>query len=93
MERTFPSHRSKSELHGLTVVVETHRGNLYVGRCYDIVPDGVILLDADSHSGGSDEVSREEFLDRASRFGVWPKQARLIIPREEVESLKLLADL
>jgi len=93
MERTFPSHQSKSELHGLTVVVETRRGDLYIGRCYDVVPEGVILLDADAHSGDSEDVSREEFLDRASRFGVWPKQPRVVIPRDEVATLKLLADL
>jgi len=93
MERTFPAHQSKSELHGLTVVVETHDGALYIGRCYDVVPDGVILLDADAHLGETEEISREEFLSRASRFGVWPKQPRLIIAREEVASLKLLADL
>lgn len=92
MERTFPSHQRKSELHGLTVVVETHGGDLYVGRCYDVVSDGVILLDADTHPAASEEVSRTEFLDRAARFGVWPRNPRLIIPREDVASLKLLAE-
>lgn len=93
MERTFPSHQSKSDLHGLTVVVETNSGALYLGRCYDVVAEGVILLDADVHAGESEEVPREEFLDRAARFGVWPKHPRLIVPREEVLSLRLLAEL
>ncbi|HKI86390.1 MAG TPA: hypothetical protein VKA53_06570 [Thermoanaerobaculia bacterium] len=92
MERTFPSHGTKSELHGLTVVVETHAGDLCIGRCYDVVTEGVILLDADTHAAGSEGVSRAVFLDRAARFGVWPKQPRLIIAREDVVSLKLLAD-
>lgn len=82
-------HQGKSELHGITIVVETAPGDLYVGRCDDEDEQAVVLLDADMHRP-SDEMSRDEYLDRAVRFGVWNRLPRVDIPRSEVTSIREL---
>ncbi len=71
-------HQDKSPLHGITLVIETLQGDAIVGRCDDENETEVILLDADIHRT-SDEMSRAEYLDRADRFGVWPKHGRVLI--------------
>lgn len=85
-------HQGKSELHGITVVVETTAGDLYVGRCDDEDDSKVVLLDADMHRP-TDETSREEYLDKAFRFGVWGRLDRLEIDRNEVVGLRRLGEL
>jgi hypothetical protein len=90
MERTFHHHRS--ELHGITVVVETAGGEVWVGRCDDEDAERVILLDADVHREGETEGSREDWLSKADRFGVWPRHRRVVIPRGRVESLGRLGE-
>lgn len=94
MERTF--HQGRSELHGITVVVRTTGGELWVGRCDDEDGERVILLDADVHRDGESadgtEVTRDKWLARADRFGVWPRHRRIVIPRDRVESLERLGE-
>ena len=82
--RTFAGHASKHELHGITVVVETDGPELFVGRCDDIDATGVHLKDADRHVEGEGAASRDEFLSRARRFGVWPNHRMLTVPGERV---------
>lgn len=85
-------HHDKSPLHGLTLVVETTAGDTFVGRCDDEDENQVALLDADLHRQ-DDSPSREEYLQRADQFGVWPRQSRVVIPRAEVARVYPLADL
>ena len=84
-------HQGKSELHGITVVVETVGGDLYVGRCDDEDERTVILLDADMHRL-TDEVSREDYLERAARFGVWNRLPRVELARPDVTSIRRLGE-
>ncbi len=84
-------HQGKSELHGITVVVEIVGGDLYVGRCEDEDERTVILLDADMHRH-TDEVSREDYLARAARFGVWTRLPRVELKRPEVVSIRRLGE-
>ena len=84
-------HQGKSELHGITVVVETVGGDLYVGRCEDEDDRAVILLDADMHRL-TDEVSREDYLERAARFGVWNRLPRVELVRPDVASIRRLGE-
>jgi len=84
-------HQHKHELHGITVVVETG-DDVYVGRCDDIDDRAVILLDADAYGGGDGDHSREEWVQRAARFGVWPKLSRVELPRAEVTSVERLGE-
>lgn len=85
-------HHDKSPLHGLTLVVETTAGDVFVGRCDDEDENQVVLLDADVRRHG-DSPSRTEYLERADRFGVWPRHPRVVVPRAEVERVYPLADL
>ncbi len=94
-------HHNKHELHGITVVVETSGPELFVGRCDDIVAEGVILRDADVHRersqghegdspGGK---SRAEFLEHARRFGAWPNLKRILVPAESVREIRRLGEI
>lgn len=85
-------HQGKSELHGITVVVETSSGDLYVGRCEDEDGRIVILVDADMHRP-TDETSREDYLERAIRLGVWNRLPRVELERQTVTSIRQLGEL
>ena len=86
-------HQDKSELHGITVVVDTSGSGVYVGRCEDMDERQVILLDADVHKDDDTNQSKQEWIERAAQFGVWKKFDRLVIPRAEVTSVRRLGDL
>jgi hypothetical protein len=86
-------HHDRGELHGITVVVETDGPELYVGRCDQVSPQGVILLDADVHRQGVSEGTREEYLERAARFGVWGKIRQLVVPNDRVTGIWRLGEL
>lgn len=85
-------HQGKHELHGRTVLVETDAGELWVGRCDDIVSGEVLLRDADVLAGGSEPPAREEWLARARRFGVWPRHRRIALAESSVLSLRPLSE-
>ncbi len=82
-----------SELHGVTVVVDTKGARVYVGRCHDIEADRIILLDADGHAEGEGGVSKDEFVRRAARVGVWGREARVAIPTSEIASIRRLGEI
>ena len=86
-------HQDKGELHGITVVVETTGVEVFVGRCDTVTAEGVILLDVDVHRDGEDDRSREEYLQRAARLGVWKKFDRVVVPRDQVSSVRRLGEL
>lgn len=86
-------HQDRGELHGITVVVETDGPELFVGRCDQVTADGVVLLDADVHRQGESEGSREEYLERASRFGVWGRIRHLVVARDRVTGIRRLGEL
>jgi len=85
-------HDNKSELHGITVVVDTAGPKVYVGRCDDMDDRQVILLDADEHEDGKDGRSKEQYVQRAAKFGVWKKHERLVIPRAQVTKVQKLGE-
>lgn len=84
-------HDDKGELHGMTVVVDTHGPTLYVGRCDTETPDGIALLDADQHEEG--DVTKAAYLEKAGKFGVFAKHKTLFVPRAEIASIRKLGDL
>lgn len=86
-------HQGKGELHGITVVVETDGPEVYVGRCDEVTERGVVLLDADVHRAGQEGPSREEYLERAARFGVWSRIKHLVVPQDRVTAIRRLGDL
>jgi hypothetical protein len=91
--RTFAHHASKHALHGITVVVETDGAELWIGRCDDIVDDGVILKDADVHREGESERPRADWLERARQFGVHPHHRQTLVPAARVVAVRRLSEL
>ncbi len=85
-------HQNKSELHGITVVVDTDGPEIYVGRCDDMDDERVILLDVDVHSDGDGGRSKAEYVEKAARFGVWKKHDHLVIDRARVTSVRRLGE-
>jgi len=86
-------HHDKSELHGITVVVDTNGPKVYVGRCDDMDDEKVILLDVDIHEDGQNGRSKQQYVERAAKFGVWKKHERVIVPRAEVASVRRLGEM
>jgi len=86
-------HEDKHELHGITVVVDTVGDEIYIGRCDDMNEHGVLLLDVDVHKEGDDGRTKQEYVERAARFGIWKKFQRLVIPGSNVTSVRRLGDL
>lgn len=86
-------HQGKGELHGITVVVETVGPEVWVGRCDEVGPRGVVLHDADVHRDGDGGPSRTEYLSRAAQFGVWKRYDHVVVPTERVTSIRRLAEL
>ena len=85
-------HHDKSELHGITVVVDTAGPEIYVGRCDDMDDERVVLLDADVHRDGDGGRSKDEYIRQAARFGVWKKHAHLVLDRQSVTSVRRLGE-
>jgi hypothetical protein len=52
----------------------------------------VHLKDADRHVEGEGAPSRDDFLARARRHGVWPNHRMLTVPAERVRRVSRLAD-
>lgn len=86
-------HQNKSDLHGITVVVDTDGPEVFVGRCDDMDDREVILNDADVHQAKDGTLSKNEYLQKAARFGVWKKYERVVIPRSRVTSVTRLGEL
>lgn len=85
-------HRNKGALHGITVIVDTDGAEIFVGRCDDEDERGIVLYDVDVHRDGDDGRSKQQYVERASRFGVFKKHDRLFIPRERMASVRRLGD-
>jgi len=83
--RTF--HRDRDALHGFTVLAET-AGISYVGRCDDLRDGRLILLDVAACAG--DAAARDAFRRQARARGVWPEQARIVLPLAQVLDLRPL---
>jgi hypothetical protein len=91
--RTFAHHETKHALHGITVVVETDGPELWVGRCDDIVAEGVILKDADVHREGEGPRPRHAWLERAKQLGVHPNFRLTRIDAARVVSVRRLTEI
>lgn len=65
----------------------------FVARCDDIRGGKVILLDGDVYREGQPGDSKEEFLKKAARFGVWKKFDHVLLDTARVISIRRLGDL
>ncbi len=86
-------HEDRHELHGITVVVETVGPLTYIGRCHEIDDENVVLIDVDVHEDGPDGRSKDEFIQKAARVGVWTKHKHLVVPVAEVTSVRRLGEI
>lgn len=86
-------HPGHHELHGVTVVLETHGLTTYLGRFDTQDESGVHLLDVGVHQATPEGQSKEEYIRRSARFGIRPEQKRVVVPLAEVASIMRLADI
>jgi hypothetical protein len=85
-------HQGKSDLHGITVVVDTTGAEVFVGRCDDMDDRGIILHDVDVHREGEGGRSKDDYVKRAATMGVWKKYDALMIPKEKIASVRRLGE-
>ena len=84
-------HPGHAELHGITVVIETHGSRTYVGRYDSEDAQGVHMLDVGVHDSDAG-LSKEEYLRRSSRFGVRAEHKHLMVPADQVARITRLAE-
>lgn len=85
-------HPGHQELHGITVVLETHGARTYVGRFDSEDEHGVHLHDVGVHDAAAAGLSKEEFLRRCDRFGIRSEHRDLLVPAHAVASIRRLVD-
>lgn len=80
-------HPGHAELHGITVVLETHGSLTYVGRYDSEDTAGVHLLDAGIHDGSTAKVSKEEYVRRSAKFGIRSEHKHLVVASDQVAQI------
>jgi hypothetical protein len=86
-------HPGHHELHGITVVIETHGPRTYVGRFDSEDQEGLHLLDAGVHEATADASSREDYVRRSVKYGVRAEHKHLIVPPHEVARITRLGEM
>jgi hypothetical protein len=85
-------HPGHADLHGITVVVETHGSRTYVGRYDSQDKQGVHMLDVGVHDGTVAEISKDEYLKKSATFGIRSEHKHLIVPSREVARVTRLGE-
>jgi len=80
-------HSGKGELHGITVVVDTKGPQVYIGRCWEMNDEQIVLVDVDEHEDGQDGRSKQDFVCQAAKVGVWKTRDRVVLPRAQVDTV------
>jgi hypothetical protein len=86
-------HPGHAELHGITVVLETHGARTYVGRYDSEDASGVHLLDVGVHDPSLATVSKEDYIMKSARFGVRSEHKHLVVPGNDVARITRLEEL
>jgi hypothetical protein len=85
-------HPGHAELHGITVVVETHGPRTYVGR-YDSEDErGVHLLDVGIHDEQT-AAPKDEYVRQSAKFGVRSEHRHVVVPIDQVARITPLGEL
>ena len=79
-------------LHGLTVVVETTGTRVVLGRYHSADAEAVLVLDAEVRELDEDGGSREDFLARSAKLGVFKNADHVRVPRGEIRSIRRLIE-
>jgi hypothetical protein len=85
-------HPGHSELHGITVVVETHGSRTYVGRYDTQDQQGVHMLDVGVHDETTAELSKDEYIENSAKFGIRTEHKHLIVPARDVARVTRLGE-
>jgi hypothetical protein len=80
-------HDNMGDLHGITVVVDTTGPQVIVGRCHEANDQHVLLHDADVHEEVAGGVSKQEYVKRAAKWGVFAKHKTLRLDPKQVASI------
>ena len=84
--------KCEEPLHGLTVVIETPGDRLYIGR-FDVQDDrGILLRDADVHDL-EDSATKDAYLARTAKFGVFKNTEQVWVPAGEIGSVRRLSEI
>lgn len=86
-------HPGHEELHGITVLVDGKSGRAYLGRYHEQAERGVVMHDVGVHDPATESLDRQAWLARQLRFGVKVDHKQLVVPPNEVGSIRRLADL
>ena len=78
-------------LHGITVVVDTAGPKLYIGRYHSENDDGVLLQDVDVCELDP-SATKEDYLARSAKYGVFKNTDHVRVPRAEVQSIRKLIE-
>jgi hypothetical protein len=85
-------HPGHAELHGITVVVETHGTRIYVGRYDSEDASGVHMLDVGVHDPSA-TLSKEEYIRKSAKFGVRTDHKHVIVPADQVARITRLGEI
>jgi hypothetical protein len=83
-------HPGHHELHGVTVVLETHGRETFVGRFDSEDEGGVRMLDVGVHEG--DEAARDDYIRRSLKFGIRADRKQVVVPKGAVARITRLTD-
>jgi hypothetical protein len=83
-------HPGHHELHGVTVVLETHGRETFVGRFDSEDESGVRMLDVGVHEG--DGAARDEYIRRSLKFGIRADRKQVVVPKDAVARITRLTD-
>jgi hypothetical protein len=83
-------HPGHHELHGVTVVLETHGSETFVGRFDSEDRGGVRMLDVGVHEG--DGAAKDEFIRRSLKFGIRADRKQVVVPKDVVARITKLTD-
>lgn len=85
-------HPGHAELHGITVVVETHESRTYVGR-YDSEDErGVHLLDVGVYDSNG-ALTKKEYIRKSVQYGVRSDHKHLVVPADQVARITRLGEM
>lgn len=85
-------HPGHSDLHGITVVVETTAGRLLVGRYHEATERGVLLHDVAERLEEPGQPAAAEFIARLLKFGVRAQHPHILVPSGEISRITRLVE-
>lgn len=86
-------HPGHSDLHGITVVVETTTGGLFVGRYHEATERGVLLHDvAERREETGQPAVAADFIARLLKFGVRAQHPHVLVPSGEISRITRLVE-